>query len=107
MSKASDIERDKGAPESDFYYWEILNSLIFTHPNRAWQEISAIVAQLDSEREIAYVAAGPFEELLTQLGDEVAEFFDKNDGDVIGQLAPHVWTDQMSDKCRVWVSAFI
>lgn len=54
--------------------WEQLDDLCRTEPDAAWQIIQEIIARDKSDRNLANVGAGPFEDLLVHHG---ARFIDQ------------------------------
>jgi hypothetical protein len=54
--------------------WEKLDDLCRTEPDAAWQIIQEIIARDKSDRNLANVGAGPFEDLLVHHG---ARFIDQ------------------------------
>ena len=54
--------------------WEQLDDLCRTAPDAAWQVIQEIIARDKSDGNLAYVGAGPFEDLLVHHG---ARFIDR------------------------------
>jgi hypothetical protein len=52
-----------------FEAWEVLNDLVFEQPQQAWKVILEILEETNSDEVIGNLAAGPFEDILSEHGD--------------------------------------
>lgn len=103
FASMTESQHADGIPPEDFHHWEILNDLAQTCPSEAWRMISTIAERLHEPRELAYLAAGPFEEMLIGLGDNLRDFFERH-GDVqANRLFPFVWTSCLTPSSKDWI----
>lgn len=67
LAHARTTTRD-GTDADNFEAWEELNALVMDAPERAWPLLCEIIRRISSEDDdiLAYVAAGPLEDLLAR-----------------------------------------
>lgn len=94
----------KEIPDALFVYWEELNDLARHEPEKAWLEIKAIASELETEKQLAYLAAGPLEDMLVAHGPKMIEIFKGDDFDMLRLLLPYVWTSGMDQETAEWVA---
>ena len=58
---------------SDQWAWDAVKNLINQNADEAWETTSILVNKTTSDEALAYVAAGPLEDLLKRYGLEVME----------------------------------
>ena len=92
-------------PSEDFIYWEKLNDLIIRDPKQAWSEISGIADSMKDPGQFAYLAGGPSEDLLVELGDSCQDFFEPCDSPILEKLLPYVWLGRLTAAATRWVEA--
>ncbi|GGL67634.1 DUF6869 domain-containing protein [Wenxinia marina] len=60
--------RDEGAGHAEFWTWLVMEELVRERPAQALEAIRAVLALLTTPEEVASLAAGPLEDLLTHHG---------------------------------------
>jgi hypothetical protein len=88
--------------DEEFVFWEELIDLVKANPSLAWATIVEIANDLKTPGEFAYLAAGPFEDLLVVLADQAVDFC-KSETKALHMLLPYVWTGSMHPDTREWV----
>lgn len=63
------IEYTRSNDKSLFEAWQVLNDLVFNQPQEAWKVILEIIEETNSDEIIGNLAAGPFEDILSEHGD--------------------------------------
>jgi hypothetical protein len=62
--------KKKEGCENLFWAWEYVTDLVFKEPEQAWPIILELVKQAPTNRILFDVAAGPFEDLIRQHGEQ-------------------------------------
>jgi hypothetical protein len=62
--------------QQDWWAWEEVDSLVRLNPSEAWEVTRILVKTASSDEALAYVAAGPLEDLLTKHGPVVIEYIE-------------------------------
>ena len=63
------IEYTHSNDKSLFEAWQVLHDLVFNQPQKAWKVILDILEETNSDEIIGNLAAGPFEDILSEHGD--------------------------------------
>ena len=61
----------KTQAEVDFWAWDQVTDLVLADPDRGWEAALALVRAAQGPEELAYVAAGPLEDLLATHGPRI------------------------------------
>ncbi|MGH9545807.1 MAG: DUF6869 domain-containing protein [Terriglobales bacterium] len=54
--------------DEDFWAWEQVDALVRNDPDQAWEMVRNLIEHTTSDEALAYVAAGPLEDLLKKYG---------------------------------------
>lgn len=100
---SKDHRIDGAITEAEYEAWEFLTDLTQFDPPLAWSYISTITAQLKENHALAYLAAGPMENLLLKLGADYEYLTSVNSLGSLEKLLPYVWTSSLEKGCKEWV----
>src|SRR5258708_22427995 len=68
----------KSHSDSDYWAWEEVDvKLIKNDPDKAWQVILKLLEAAQDDGDLAYVAAGPLEDLLVYHGEKIIDRLEK------------------------------
>ena len=101
--RLADDGADFDIPEGDFHLWEQLSVLVQVDQVAAWKEIQKIAKALTTNSQMAYLAAGPLEDLLAVKGLDPETFFDENDDKELERLLPYVWVGRLDTLVSKWI----
>lgn len=89
-----------------FRYWDYLFFEMAAQPNRAadvWNVVKNIVDADLSEEQLAFIAAGPFEEMLVSLQAPLPELFEPVDLPKVRSLGAFLWPGRIRSDVYNWI----